>query len=620
MNKKTILANFFLLAIFTLQAQVCDGNFGDNIFEAGDFGSGMTNVLFTNPNIAPGYIYTTSGPPRDGEYIITNNTGAWSGLYPTWAGIRDNSDDPNGYMMVVNASYAEGDFYEQTITGLCENTLYEFTADIFNLIRIRVPDHIRPNVSFFLDNTLQYTTGNIEESERWQTYGFTFITSPGQNSMKLSLRNNAPGGIGNDLALDNITFRPCGPTALILPQTVANICEDGEPIELEATVNGDQYESLHFQWQQSIDGGLTWENIEGATTNTYLHTELAADDYYYRYLLAGQEDNVENAKCRVNSNIKVVRVVPKCYAIVDTICQGLSYEVGMSSYKVTGNYIDTLRSSLGCDSIVKLDLTIVPDKGIQVDTTIQHPSCYNYSDGSFTIDSIRNSYLPTTIYVDGVQQRTNSYDSLPSGIYQVRIEDTYGCSFERGMILENPNPFELDLGNDQIIDLGERTSVELTTSHLLQSLVCAASESLNIPIGEECLGQSFLPSASGVYRATAVSEAGCMATDSVQIFLREVMRVYFPTAFSPNNDGVNDFFSIYGDEPNVQRIVSLQIYNRWGGLVFETNDIAPNDVKAGWDGYIRNSPAKSDIYAYLAKVEFLSGKVIPFHGGLALWR
>jgi hypothetical protein len=87
-------------------AQVCTGNLGDNIFEAGDFGKGVTNLLYPNPGIAPGYGYANSVPPPDGLYIITNNTGAWSGLYPTWLGIRDNSNDPNGYMMVVNASFS----------------------------------------------------------------------------------------------------------------------------------------------------------------------------------------------------------------------------------------------------------------------------------------------------------------------------------------------------------------------------------------------------------------------------------------------------------------------------------------------------------------------------------
>jgi len=106
---------------FGLFAQACDGNLGENIFEEGDFGSGANNILLPDPMIAPGYAYNASPPPVDGLYVITNNTGAWSGLFTTWLNIRDNSSDPNGYMMVVNASFEPGSFYEQQVDGLCEN-------------------------------------------------------------------------------------------------------------------------------------------------------------------------------------------------------------------------------------------------------------------------------------------------------------------------------------------------------------------------------------------------------------------------------------------------------------------------------------------------------------------
>ncbi len=613
----TLLFGFWLYSAL-LTAQVCDGNFGDNIFEEGDFGSGATNVIFQNPNIAPGYNYTTSGPPWDGQYIITNNTGAWTGLYGTWLEVGDNSNDTDGYMMVVNASFSEGLFYEQTIENLCENTLYEFTADIINLIKRGVPDHIFPNVSFFLNDELQYTTGDIEQTEAWETYGFTFVTVAGQNSMKLSLRNNAPGGIGNDLALDNITFRACGPNALILPQTIANICEDGDPIELEATVNGDQYEDPVFQWQQSFDRGATWGNLEGETGKSFQHTELSAGDYYYRYLLAETEGNVMNSKCRVNSNIKIVRVVPKFDTITTSICQGLSFEVGMSSYRESGVYVDSLISSLDCDSIVTLILTVLPDQGIEADIALINPTCHDYEDASVSIQNVRNVYPPFSIMLDDAERDDGYFMNLSAGIYQLQIRDTFGCSFEQGIIIQNPDLFRIDLGDDQILDLGESTLLELDSNYPIQSLACTSSETAETE--EDCFGVAFLPTSSGIYRATAISEAGCVASDSVQILVREVEKVYFPSIFSPNNDGANDFFSVFGDTPNVQRIASLQIYNRWGNLVFETQDLAPNDIKAGWDGYENNQPSESDVYVYLAEVEFLGGKVKSFYGELVLWR
>ncbi len=130
------------------KGQGCSGNFGKNIFESGDFGSGTAQTLQNDPQIAPGYIYTTSLPPSDGYYTLTNLM-RQNEIYGDWLPIGDFSDDANGYMMVVNASNEPGLFYEQTITGLCEDVLYEFSADIINLVRASSTDRIDPNVSFY---------------------------------------------------------------------------------------------------------------------------------------------------------------------------------------------------------------------------------------------------------------------------------------------------------------------------------------------------------------------------------------------------------------------------------------------------------------------------------------
>jgi len=101
--KKHLLSFLLLLGMTTMSfSQLCDGNLGENIFLDGDFGSGEANILLTNPQIAPGYGYATNPPPYDGNDTITNNTTTWGEFANNWLNITDNSDDPNGYMMVVS--------------------------------------------------------------------------------------------------------------------------------------------------------------------------------------------------------------------------------------------------------------------------------------------------------------------------------------------------------------------------------------------------------------------------------------------------------------------------------------------------------------------------------------
>lgn len=101
--------------------------------------------------------------------------------------------------------------------------------------------------------------------------------------------------------------------------------------------------------------------------------------------------------------------------------------------------------------------------------------------------------------------------------------------------------------------------------------------------------------AAGVYSVQVYDAYGCTAADTVRV--REVCptRVYFPNAFSPNDDGLHDLFRPEGVE---LLGIHLRIYDRWGGLLFESRD--PN---AGWDGACRGKPMPPGVYAWLARVD-----------------
>ena len=93
---------------------------------------------------------------------------------------------------------------------------------------------------------------------------------------------------------------------------------------------------------------------------------------------------------------------------------------------------------------------------------------------------------------------------------------------------------------------------------------------------------------------------------------------YVPNAFSPNQDGYNDVFL-----PNVSSVCGIQsyqirIFNRWGGLVFESNNI-----QQGWDGKVKGSPAPQGAYFYTiqyAEPGDGTPEVLTLAGELALLR
>ncbi len=601
-----------------MEGQECSGNLGENIFEEGDFGSGASNILQTNPQIAPGYIYTTSPPPNDGFYTITNNTTPWGSFASVWVDTRDNSSDPNGYMMVVNASFTPGLFYRQQVDGLCENSLYEFSCDVINLI-LPGRNEIKPNVSFLIDGNEIYETGNIPENAQWGTYRTTFTTAPGQTSIILALRNNAPGGNGNDIALDNISFRACGPGLSIVPNEPLRVCAEAGGTTLEAEIDGNQFTDPTVQWQQSLDDGMTWQDLAGETGFEFIHTGSVEGLYYYRFLLANGSVNILNPFCRVVSETKIVEVVPTIFPERDTICEGLTYELGSQLITTTGVYQDTLTSSLGCDSVVQLELTVVEDEGIALGFDIENPTCVGNEDGSILIQNISNGNTPYTLTVNGNDFEFPLVEMLAEGEYAFRVEDRFGCQADTIISLEDPAAFEVELGEDIVVELGQSIQVEPLFSEAAEGLVWSYNDSIICDTG--CFSLEYIPRLGGVLSLSAKALASsCVEMDALRVKVEKVRKAFMPNIFTPNGDGTNDVFLVQGAVPNVESVVSFQVFNRWGGLVFERRNFLPNDIVQGWDGTLEGQFLPEGVYLYVVKIRFLDGAVLTESGDVTLLR
>lgn len=119
----------------------------------------------------------------------------------------------------------------------------------------------------------------------------------------------------------------------------------------------------------------------------------------------------------------------------------------------------------------------------------------------------------------------------------------------------------------------------------------------------------------GQYQINLVSKLGC---DSLVFLDLAYYHVFTPSAFSPNGDGLNDHFNIFGDDDLVA-VQKLMVFDRWGGLVYQGKDLTPNAASQGWNGRIRdNQPAAEGLYVYLAEVRMDDGKVRTLKGGVSL--
>ena len=411
-------------------------------------------------------------------------------------------------MMVVNASFTPGLFYDKVIDGLCEHTTYEFSADMINMIQPSVANHIKPNVTFLIDNTVQFTTGEVPQDAKWHTYGFTFSTAPGQTSVRLSLRNNAPGGIGNDLALDNISLSPCGPEAYIGGPETIRICQDGQAFELKASIVGNEYDSPSFRWQESPDQGTTWLDIPGAAGPVLLHPALSAGDYYFRFLVANGPANLLTNKCRIASDIKIVRVEPLEYQIIDTICAGASYVTATQTYNLAGIYVDSLISTIGCDSIVTLDLRLIDDTNIAAQWSQQDPTCYGDQNGQITIESLSGGAPPLELSLNGMQPNSGTgFTDLGPGNYLLKVTDRFLCRFTQTVSLQEPALFEVHLGPDLDLVFGDLASLSLYSNQPIAEYHWTPEGVVHCP--PDCQPVQWYPFANTTLVLEAISMTGC---------------------------------------------------------------------------------------------------------------
>lgn len=133
-----------------------------------------------------------------------------------------------------------------------------------------------------------------------------------------------------------------------------------------------------------------------------------------------------------------------------------------------------------------------------------------------------------------------------------------------------------------------------------------------------CENETFLGlQETGQYRIVLQNQFGCDSTLNVNLVVSQLL--YAPNSFSPNGDGINDTFLLYGPTPDAT-IIKLNIFNRWGDMVFEAENVFPSDQTVGWDGTFNGKNAEIGIYAWMASVSFACRKTKLIKGDLTLFR
>jgi len=643
---RAAIIKVFLLVLITAgvlpcRAQTCSGSLGDPVINQ-DFGSGTNPGAPLSPGIT-NMTYTDSDCPEDGQYTIAN-TRTGNCHVQTWYQVKaDHTGNPNGYMMIINASYQPSIFFVQQAPTLCPNTTYEFSAYILNLM---IPSQftasfIHPNITFSIETTsgqvlATKTTGDIPPSPyndgpTWVKYGTFFTTPVDVSDVVVKMTNNAPGGNGNDFILDDITFRACGPVINLGfgstgGQATTQLCEGSNIIyTLRAQVVGNGV--LSYQWQLNknntgwIDVSPTAGQIPDSLRVGFLNATIGT--YQYR-LGVSNGSAITNAACRVYSppltiNVTALPVVPPIAA--QTVCEGSTLKLtaaGGASYIWTGpniaafsgnplvvNNVTTANSGVYTVSVVSASGCAAPPVNAMVTVT---PKVTPGISGDVAICAGETTQLSASggLYYKWSPASGLDNDTIPNPIanplqtttYTVRVSNG-GCSDSSRsvMVKVNQNPVANAGGN---ITLFEGQSVKLNGSATGDNITGYSWTPATFLDNPASLTPVCTPTNDITYTLTVASST--CGTSTSNVFVKVYKKVIVPNAFSPNNDGINDFWDIRALETYPQS--TLFVYDRYGQQVFQSTGYSKP-----WNGTYNGSALPPGTYYYIIDLKNNTPKI-----------
>lgn len=270
----------------------------------------------------------------------------------------------------------------------------------------------------------------------------------------------------------------------------------------------------------------------------------------------------------------------------------------------------------GCDSVVTLNLTISNTPQNSIDEQIACNS-YTWIDGNtytsstntptFTIDGGAENGCDSIVTLnltlntsDSTFSTTSSCNPIDTGIVSTTFINQNGCDSVHIVNTEFLATNYAINQNYAIVNGGESFDFTIINEdeNLEFSWFGSNGELCDLPCDNYTVNPNDF---SVIYYFTLTDTASnCFSNDTMRIDVEYSSELNIPNIFTPNNDGENDIYRVYGKDIFEY---SLMIFDRWGGKLFETNDLTE-----GWNGTFKEQPVASGVYIGLIKATGIDGK------------
>jgi len=254
----------------------------------------------------------------------------------------------------------------------------------------------------------------------------------------------------------------------------------------------------------------------------------------------------------------------------------------------TGTYSVTATDNNQCTKAVQV--VIAPSELITVTQQQITPSCADSTNGAVSV-SVSGGVAPY-VYQWSNGATAQNLTNLAAGNISLLVTDNLGCtaSFSGTVPAENFNA-TISASPDSVILSGDEVTLAVNGNGAA-SAVWQPIVSLNNTNGLSAIAS---PATTTLYQVIVKSDNGCTTTATIKITVNPKPQWLVPTGFSPNGDGVNDYFHVVLRGP--VQFISLTVYNRWGQKIFESDTQDP-----GWDGTFQERPQPVGVYVYQLQV------------------
>ncbi len=283
-----------------------------------------------------------------------------------------------------------------------------------------------------------------------------------------------------------------------------------------------------------------------------------------------------------------------------------------------GLYVLTLTNPTnGCTNVAQTNVSEVLSPSF-VPTFVQ-PDCITNA-GSVDFGPVQGGAEPFVYSVDNgkTYQNGSQFPKLKAGAYTLIVKDLYGCTDTESITLNEPQKPKVTLPPYYTIDLGESVLLEpelVIPNFLIKSWKWSPKDSLSCT---DCPTPTANPQRTYVYTLVVTDKNSCTATAATQVRVNRARQVYAPNIFSPNGDGKNDFFNLFGK--GVRSVKEMRVFDRWGDQLYFVENLPINDENAGWDGTYRGQLMNPGVYVWQAKIEFVDGQTETYFGDVTVTR